>query len=80
MRGERGYDVLVYNNQKRGVETAKKVTAIDFPVVNAERRHGDPPELVANSSKIKNVLKWTPKYDDIEYIVRTAWEWERKLK
>jgi len=33
-----GYDVLVYNNQKRGVETAKKVAAIDFPVVNAERQ------------------------------------------
>jgi len=65
---------------KEVVETSKKITGIDFPVVNAERRAGDSPKLVANSSKIKNVLKWTPKYDDIEYIVRTAWEWERKLK
>jgi len=65
---------------KEVVETAKKITGIDFPVVNAARRAGDSPELVADSTKIKNVLKWTPKYDDIEYIIRTAWEWERRLK
>jgi len=51
-----------------------------FPGGQRQKTAGDSPELVANSTIIKNVLKWTPKYDDIEYVVRTAREWERKLK
>lgn len=61
------------------VERARKVTAIDFPVVEAGRREGDPAVLVADSSKARRVLGWTPRYDDLEYIITTAWEWEKKL-
>ncbi len=60
------------------VEVARKSTGMDFTVQTAERRAGDPPALVADSSKLKRILKWTPKYDDLEFIVKTAWEWERK--
>ncbi|WP_461832736.1 UDP-glucose 4-epimerase GalE [Desulfothermus sp.] len=60
------------------VNTVKKVTQIDFLVEETDRREGDPPELVADSSKIKNVLKWRPKYDNLEFIIKTAWEWEKK--
>jgi len=52
------------------------VTGIDFLVEEAERRPGDPPVLVADSTKIKKVLKWEPKYDDLEFIIKTAWNWE----
>ena len=62
------------------VNVAKKVTGVDFPVDEAGRREGDPPILVANSEKIGKVLGWKPKYDDLEYIIRTAWEWEKKRK
>lgn len=60
------------------VETAKKVTGKDFPVRNAVRRPGDPPVLVAESSKLRKMLHWQPRHDDLEYIIRTAWEWEKK--
>lgn len=60
------------------VETAKKVTGVDFPVEDTAMREGDPPIIVADSSKIKRVLKWQPRYDDLEYIIKTAWEWEKK--
>lgn len=60
------------------VETAKKITGTDFPVQEAPRRAGDPPVLVADSSKLKQKLNWSPQYDDLEYIIRTAWEWEKK--
>ena len=40
---------------------------------------GDPPELIANVDKIHNTLSWTPKYDDLDVIVTTAIDWERKL-
>ena len=60
------------------VETAKKVTGIDFQTEETGRREGDPVVLIADSSKIKRVLKWQPRYDDLEYIIKTAWEWEKK--
>jgi UDP-glucose 4-epimerase len=59
------------------VNTAKKVTGIDFNVEEIGRRQGDPPALVADSLKIKQRLNWEPKYDDLEYIIKTAWQWER---
>ncbi len=61
------------------VETAKKVTGINFNVKETGRRQGDPPVLVADNSKIKQKLNWHPQYDDLEYIIKTAWEWEKKL-
>jgi len=60
------------------VRTVKKVTGIDFVVEETARRDGDPPVLVADNSRIKERLNWRPAHDDLEYIVRTAWEWERK--
>jgi UDP-glucose 4-epimerase len=65
---------------KEVVETAKRVTGIDFPVEETGRRAGDPPALVADSTKLMQATGWKPRYNDLEYIIRTAWEWERKLK
>ena len=65
---------------KEVVSTVKKVTGLDFKVLETERRPGDPPALVADSRKIKSVTGWKPKYDDLEYIIRTAWQWEKNYK
>jgi len=59
-------------------DIAKKVTGIAFAVGETGRRAGDPPELVADSRRIRELAGWQPRHDDIEFIVRTAWEWERK--
>ena len=64
---------------KEVVEKVKKVTNIDFPVREVDRRDGDPPALVADSSRIKKELGWKPACDDLEYIIKTAWDWEKKL-
>ncbi|WP_293443855.1 UDP-glucose 4-epimerase GalE [Persephonella sp.] len=61
---------------KQVIETAKKVTGIDFPVEETGRREGDPAILVADSSKIKQKLGWKPQFDDLEFIIKTAWNWE----
>ncbi|WP_456392935.1 UDP-glucose 4-epimerase GalE [Persephonella sp.] len=58
------------------VDMVKKVTGVDFPVIEADRRPGDPPQLVADSRKIKKVLGWKPQYDNLEFIIKTAWNWE----
>ena len=64
---------------KEILETVKHVGQVDFKVVETDRREGDPPELIAGSDKIKRVLQWQPRYDDIGIIVRSALAWERKL-
>jgi UDP-glucose 4-epimerase len=61
------------------VEAAKKITGIDFPVEDAPRRAGDPPSLTADSTKLKKLTGWKPAHDDLQFIIKTAWEWERKL-
>ena len=62
------------------VEKVKKITGVDFRVKETGRRAGDPPVLVAANAKIKRALNWNPRYDDLGYIIKTAWEWERKLE
>ena len=61
------------------IETTKRVTGVDFPVKEEPRRAGDPPSLVASVDLIHETLDWTPKYDDLDVIVKTAYEWEKKL-
>jgi UDP-glucose 4-epimerase len=60
------------------VAAVKKVTGIDFNVEETGRREGDPPILIADNRKIKQRLNWKPKYDDLEYIISTAWKWENR--
>jgi UDP-glucose 4-epimerase len=62
------------------VEVARRVSGVDFCVAEAPRREGDPPALVADSAKIADRLGWRPRHDDLEFIVRTAWEWEKRLQ
>ena len=47
--------------------------------VESPRRAGDPPVLVAVTEKIQKVIGWTPQFDDLDTIVKTSLEWERKI-
>ena len=60
------------------IDAVKRVSGVDFPVQLDDRRPGDPPALIADSKLIREVLGWTPRYDDLDFIVKTALEWERK--
>jgi len=48
-------------------------------IVDEPRRAGDPPELVAVAERIREVLGWVPKYDDLDAIVQTSLAWEQKI-
>ena len=61
------------------IEVVKKVSGVDFPVVTAERRPGDPDCLVARADRIRRELGWEPLFADLKTIVEDAWRWERKL-
>ncbi|MEM9233331.1 MAG: GDP-mannose 4,6-dehydratase, partial [Pseudomonadota bacterium] len=57
------------------IESAKRVTGRTFEVREADRRTGDAPLLVADASKAKAVLGWSPQFTDLDETVRTAWHW-----
>ena len=61
------------------IKVVKEVSGVDFPVLEAPRRPGDPANLVAVADRIRTVLGWTPSYDDLRTIVADAWRWEKKL-
>lgn len=61
------------------IQTMKKVSGVDFTVEKGPRRAGDSAVLISDNSKIKSTFGWTPKYDDLELICKTALAWEKKL-
>jgi UDP-glucose 4-epimerase len=61
------------------VDTVSKVAGRKVPTREAPRRAGDPAELVADSSKLKETFRWKPVYDDLDEIVATAYAWEKRL-
>lgn len=57
------------------IESCKRVTGVDFPVGEADRRAGDPPELYADPTRIQSELGWTASIPDLDEIVASAWAW-----
>jgi UDP-glucose 4-epimerase len=47
----------------------------DIPHVIGPRRNGDPPSLVADPTKLRTTLNWTPQFSSLSKIVETAWNW-----
>lgn len=61
---------------KEVIDTCKAVTGRDFSVKIEPRREGDPPILVAESTKAKTMLGWQPTFQ-LKDSIETAWTWER---
>ena len=59
------------------IEAAREVTGHPIPAADGPRRPGDPPELVAGSTKIREELGWQPRFPDLREIVHSAWNWHR---
>lgn len=67
-------------SNRKVIDMVKKVSGINFKVVVAQRRPGDAEVLIAESTRIKSELGFNPRYSDLETIVKTAWEWHKKMK
>jgi UDP-glucose 4-epimerase len=61
------------------LETVQRVNKKPLDIHEEPRRAGDPPNLIAGVEKIQNTLDWKAQYDDLEFIVQTSLNWERKL-
>lgn len=61
------------------LDAVQRVNNKPINIVEKPRRAGDPPSLVANSTAIQNELQWQPQYDNLDTIVSTSINWEKKL-
>ncbi len=61
------------------LDTVQRVHGSALNIIEEARRPGDPPALIAGADKVREVLGWTPRYDDLEAIARSSLNWERKL-
>ncbi len=68
-----------YSN-KEVLSIVNKISTSDVKIKIAKRRPGDADILIADPTSIKKDLGFSPKYSDLETIVKSAWEWHRKLK
>jgi len=62
------------------IDTAKRITGVDFRVEEAGRRSGDPPVLLAAVERAREVLGWRAKHSALDQIVASAWNWHRRRK
>lgn len=62
---------------KEVVELAREVTGLPIKAVMADRRPGDPAVLVASSERVQHELNWQPKYNNLQTILETAWQWHK---
>ncbi len=60
------------------IDAIERVTGKSVPSSTGPRREGDPASLIADPSKARKELGWTPQYSDLNSIVGTAWTWHQK--
>jgi UDP-glucose 4-epimerase len=61
------------------IQAAERVTGRAITQIEAPRRTGDPPSLIADSTLARATLGWEPAYNDIDAIIAHAWQWELKV-
>jgi UDP-glucose 4-epimerase len=61
------------------LDSVKRVSRAPLKIIEMPRRAGDPPTLVARADRVRTVLGWTPRRDDLDGIVTDSLNWERKL-
>ncbi|HSX61021.1 MAG TPA: UDP-glucose 4-epimerase GalE [Tahibacter sp.] len=80
-----GASVALNVGYGRGYSVREVLSAVErahgrpLPVVEAPRRAGDPPELVADCAQVRSVLGWEPRHDDLDLMARSTLAWERRL-
>ena len=82
----RGLGSLVFNlgngqgfSVREIIASAERVTGLRVPATIASRRAGDPPALVGDARKARELLGWLPRFQSIDTIVGSAWAWQRRV-
>lgn len=83
LTGEAGHHTFNLGNGtgysvRQVIDTVERVTGLTVPTIVAPRRAGDPPALVGDSTKARQVLGWQPRFAALDDIVESAWRWHGK--
>jgi len=62
------------------LNAVQRVNGKPLDIIEQPRRAGDPPQLIAGAERIRNLFGWKPRYDDLDFIVKTSLDWEKKLQ
>ena len=62
------------------IDTYNKILNKKIKSKIGPRRPGDSKMVVADPAKFNKTLNWKPKFNNLEYILTTAYKWENKLK
>lgn len=60
------------------VKTVEQIVGIHLNTEDAPRREGDSPSVIASNEKIQKILKWQPQFNDLKFIIKTAYDWEKE--
>ena len=60
------------------IKSVEKISGKKVKFKEVARREGDPPILIASAKKAKDLLGWTPRYKEIDQIVKHAYQWYKK--
>lgn len=63
---------------KQVLDKLKEISGVDFPVIESPRRPGDPACVIAGCDRVRQVLGWQPRYNDLSTILSTTLAWEQK--
>ena len=61
------------------LDAIQRVHGAPIDIREEPRRAGDPPALIAVADRVREVLGWMPRHDDLDFIVKTSLEWEQRL-
>jgi UDP-glucose 4-epimerase len=61
------------------IESCRKITGRKIEMIEKPRRPGDPPRLIASSTRIKKALGWQPRFQSLDAIIESAWKWHQKF-
>lgn len=61
------------------LQSVEKISGKKLNINYAERRAGDPPLLIANADHLRTITKWTPQFDNLDIIIKSALDWEKYL-
>jgi UDP-glucose 4-epimerase len=62
------------------LNSVERLSGTRLTVREEPRRAGDPPSLIARAERVRELLKWAPRYNQLDTIVRTSLDWEKRLQ
>ena len=65
------------NSVREIIDAVQAVTGLNVPIIEVDRRAGDPPALFADSTKAQKELGWQIQYTSIQSIIASAWKWHK---